>query len=98
MAAGHPVDSPAGGIAADSLAPKQVGELMFPLAQSFVDRVTLVPDQAIVVAQQSLWNILRVMAEPGGSAALAALLCGAYVPEPAERVGVLVCGGNTTLG
>jgi threonine dehydratase len=98
MEAGHPVDAPAGGIAADSLAPRQVGELMFPLAQAFVDRVALVPDQAIVDAQQSLWKTLRVMAEPGGAAALAALLCGAYVPEPTERVGVLVCGGNTTLG
>ena len=95
MEAGRPVDSPAGGIAADSLAPKRVGELMFPYAQSYVDRVALVPDQAIVDAQQSLWNTLRVMAEPGGAAALAALLCGAYVPDPGERLAVLVCGGNT---
>jgi threonine dehydratase len=95
MDAGRPVDSPAGGIAADSLAPKRVGELMFPYAQSYVDRVALVPDQAIVDAQQSLWNTLRVMAEPGGAAALAALLCGAYVPDPGERLAVLVCGGNT---
>jgi len=96
LAAGYPIDSPAGGIAADSLAPKRVGELMLPLAQAFVERVALVPDQAIVDAQQSLWRTLRVMAEPGGAAALAALLCGAYVPKPDERVGVLVCGGNTT--
>ena len=95
MDAGHPIDSPAGGIAADSLAPKQVGELMFPYAQAFVEGVALVPDQAILDAQQSLWNTLRIMAEPGGAAATAALLCGAYVPSPGERVGVLVCGGNT---
>jgi threonine dehydratase len=95
--AGRPVDSPAGGIAADSLAPKRVGELMFPLAQSFVDRVALVTDQAIIEAQQALWNTLRVMAEPGGAAAMAALLSGAYIPGPAERVGVLVCGGNTAV-
>ncbi len=95
MDAGRPVDSPAGGIAADSLAPKRVGELMFPLAQSFVERVALVPDDAIVEAQRSLWATLRVMAEPGGAAALAALCCGAYVPDSTERVGVLVCGGNT---
>jgi threonine dehydratase len=95
MDAGHPVDSPAGGIAADSLAPKQVGQLMFPYAQAFVEGVALVPDQAILDAQQSLWNTLRIMAEPGGAAATAALLCGAYVPSPGERVGVLVCGGNT---
>ena len=71
------MDAPAGGIAADSLAPKRVGELMFPVAQAYVERVALVPDQAIVDAQQALWTTLRVMAEPGGAAALAALLSGA---------------------
>ena len=59
------------------------------------DRVALVPDQAIIDAQHVLWRTLRVMAEPGGAAALAALLCRAYVPAAGERVGVLVCGGNT---
>jgi len=96
LEAGHPVDAEAGGIAADSLAPKRVGELMFPLAQTFVDRVLLVSDDAIVHAQQQLWNVLRVAAEPGGAAALAALLSGRYQPKPGERVGVLVCGGNTS--
>jgi threonine dehydratase len=94
LQAGQPVDAPAGGIAADSLAPRQVGQLMFPLAQSYVDRVALVTDQAIVDAQQALWETVRIMAEPGGAAAMAALLSGAYVPAPEERVGVLVCGGN----
>jgi threonine dehydratase len=94
LQAGQPVDAPAGGIAADSLAPRQVGQLMFPLAQSYVDRVALVTDQAIVDAQQALWDTVRIMAEPGGAAAMAALLSGAYVPAPEERVGVLVCGGN----
>jgi threonine dehydratase len=96
LEAGHPVDAEAGGIAADSLAPKRVGELMFPLAQSYVDRVLLVSDEAIQAAQQTLWNVLRVVAEPGGAAALAALLTGKYQPKPGERVGVLVCGGNTS--
>ena len=95
MAAGRPVDAPAGGIAADSLAPKRVGEMMFPLAQAYVERVALVPDAAIVDAQSVLWNALRIAAEPGGAAALAALLARRYQPQPGERVGVLVCGGNT---
>jgi threonine dehydratase len=94
MEAGRPVDAPAGGIAADSLAPRQVGQLMFPVAQQYVKRVALVTDDAIVEAQKKLWDVLRVMAEPGGAAALAALLAGAYV---GERVGVLVCGGNVVL-
>jgi threonine dehydratase len=96
LQAGRPVDAPAGGIAADSLAPRRVGELMFPLAQKYVERVVLVEDDAIRNAQQVLWNVLRVVAEPGGAAAFAALLSGKYQPGPKERVGVLVCGGNTT--
>jgi len=96
LRAGHPVDSPAGGIAADSLAPKQVGALMFPIAQKFVSGVALVTDDAIQEAQQALWKVLRIVAEPGGAAAFAALLSGRYKPQPGERVGVLVCGGNTT--
>jgi threonine dehydratase len=96
MAAGHPVDAPAGGIAADSLAPKQVGAMMFPFAQKYVDRVALVSDDAIRDAQRALWNTLRIVAEPGGAAAFAALLSRRYEPSVGERVGVLVCGGNTT--
>ncbi len=94
-AAGRPVDAPAGGIAADSLAPKQVGTLMFPIAQRHVAASVLVPDEAIREAQRALWRALRVVAEPGGAAAFAALLSGAYQPGPDESVGVLVCGGNT---
>jgi threonine dehydratase len=97
MEAGRPVDAPAGGIAADSLAPRQVGQLMFPIAQQYVDRVALVKDEAIVKAQQALWSTLRVMAEPGGAAAMAALLSGVYTPAPEEKVGVVVCGGNVVL-
>jgi threonine dehydratase len=97
LEAGRPVDSPAGGIAADSLAPKRVGELNFPIIQKHVERVALVTDEAIAGAQQALWSTVRVMAEPGGSAALSALLSGAYVPAPDERVGVVVCGGNVVL-
>jgi threonine dehydratase len=96
LKAGRPVDTPAGGIAADSLAPRRVGELMFPIAQAFVARVVLVSDQAIREAQRALWRAARIVAEPGGAAALAALLGGAYVPAPGERVGVVVSGGNST--
>jgi len=96
LAAGLPVDAEAGGIAADSLAPKRVGELMFPIAQRYVHEVVLVPDDGIRAAQRILWDVLRVVAEPGGAAALAALLCGRFRPKAGDRVGVLVCGGNTT--
>jgi threonine dehydratase len=96
LEAGKPVDAPAGGIAADSLAPRRVGELMFPIARAHIARVVLVSDAAIRAAQEALWATLRVVAEPGGAAAFSALLSGAYVPEPGERVGVVVSGGNTT--
>jgi threonine dehydratase len=95
LKAGRPVDSPAGGIAADSLAPKRVGKLMFPIAQTYVQSVVLVSDTEIREAQEALWKVLRVVAEPGGAAALAALLSRRYQPKSGERVGVLVCGGNT---
>ena len=94
LAAGKPVDAPAGGIAADSLAPKQVGKLMFPLAQKYVEKVILVEDEEIVAAQKALWSELRIAAEAGGAAAYAGL--GRYKAERNERIGVLVCGGNTT--
>lgn len=96
LQAGHPVDAEAGGIAADSLAPKRVGELMFPIAQRYVNSVILVPDAAIHQAQQALWRTLRVVTEPGGAAAFAALLSGRYQSKTGERVGVLLCGANTT--
>ena len=96
LKAGRPVDAPAGGIAADSLAPRRIGELVFPIARDYVDRVALVEDDAIGRAQRVLWDRLRIVAEPGGAAALAALLSGAYRPEPDERVGVMVSGGNST--
>ena len=96
FAAGRPVDAEAGGIAADSLAPKRVGELVYPIARAFVERVVLVSDAAIADAQRALWDVLRVATEPGGAAAFAALMTGGYRPGAGERVGVLLCGGNTT--
>lgn len=96
LAAGRPVDAEAGGIAADSLAPRRVGELVFPIVQRYVSATVLVSDEAIRDAQRQLWQSLRVVAEPGGAAALAALSSGQYVAAPNERVAVLVCGGNST--
>jgi len=96
LRAGQPVDAPAGGIAAESLAPRRIGELMFPIAQKFLAGVLLVPDEAIADAQEKLWQALRIVPEPGGATATAALLAHAYVPQKGERVGVVVSGGNST--
>ena len=95
LAAGQPVDAPAGGVAADALAPRRLGTLTFPLAQRFVASVLLVSDEAIVCAQASLWDRMRIVAEPAGATALAALLSRCYVPEPDERVAVVISGGNS---
>jgi threonine dehydratase len=93
---GHPVDAEAGGLAADSLAPRRVGERVFPIAKAYVHGTVLVTDEAIGQAQKILWRTLRVVAEPGGAAAFSALTSGAYKTQTGERVGVIISGGNTT--
>jgi len=95
LKAGQPVDAQAGSVAVDSLAPRRVGELMFPIARQSIDRVLLVEDDEIVRAQQILWDVFRIVVEPGGAAALAALLAGRYTPSPDEHVVVVLCGANT---
>ncbi len=94
LAAGHPVVGPVGGVASDSLGAKEVGALMFPIAQRYVAEAVLVTDAAIIAAQRLLWDRMRLIAEPGGATALSALLSGAWTPPPGARVGVLVCGAN----
>jgi threonine dehydratase len=95
LEAGQIVDVEVGGVAADSLGARRVGELMFPIAQKFVDRSLLVSDDQILAAQKSLWQTLRIITEPGGATALAALISGVYRPTAGERVGVVLCGANT---
>jgi len=99
LGAGRPVPAPVGGVAADSLGARQIGALMFPLAARLRAegrlQPVLVADGAIREAQAALWRNARIVAEPGGAAALAALLSGAFVPPPGARVGVLICGANT---
>jgi threonine dehydratase len=97
LAAGGPVDAPAGGIAADALAPRRVGELVYPIARAHVERVVLIEDDDIREAQRVLWEATRVAAEPAAATALAALLTGAYAPRRGERVAVVISGANTML-
>lgn len=94
LKAGKPVDAPAGSVAVDSLAPKQVGQLMFPIAQQHVERVVLVEDDDIIRAQEVLWNTFRLLVEPGGATAFSALLSGRYKPANDEHVVVVLSGGN----
>jgi threonine dehydratase len=93
-ARGEPADAPAGSVAADALAPRRVGELVFPITQAYVEKVVLVDDDAILAAQQALWKALRIAAEPAASVGIAALLAGGYKPADGERVAVVISGAN----
>jgi threonine dehydratase len=97
LEADKPVDVTVNSLAADSLGAKRVGELDFDIARSFVSGVVLVEDIAITEAQRRLWADHSIVAEPGGAAAFAAIMSGAYRPARDERVGVLVCGSNADL-
>src|SRR2546421_1882001 len=97
LEAGRPVDVTVESIAADSLGARNTGQLVYDVARQNVDHVALVPDDAIIAAQRLLWDRLRIAAEPGGAAALAALVSGSYKPHADEKVGVLLCGANVDL-
>ena len=94
LAAGAPVDVDVSGVAANALGARRIGQICFDLAQAHLARSVLVSDAAITAAQRLLWRSARQLVEPAGATALAALLSGAYVPEPGERVAVLICGAN----
>jgi len=96
LRAGRPVDAEVGSIAVDSLAPRRIGELTFAILSRYADQVVLVDDDAIRRAQHLLWERMRLVAEPGGCAALAALVSGRYQPAPGETLAVVISGANTT--
>ena len=96
-AEGRPADAPAEGVAADALAPRRVGELVFPITQAYVEDVVLVDDASILAAQRALWQATRIAAEPAASVGIAALLAGAYKPAPGEQVAVVISEGRTWL-
>ena len=97
LAAGEPVDVTYGGYAADSLGTKRAGEIAFEIVSKHVERVVLVSGDQILEAQRRLWREVRIFAEPGGAAALTALLSGAFIAQPGEHVAVVVCGANGDL-
>jgi threonine dehydratase len=97
LAAGERVPVKTSGLAADSLGATTVGHLMFEIAKDHISSVALISDDDIRNAQRKLWQEMQLVTEPGGAAAFAALLSGAYKPEKDERVGVVVCGANTSM-
>ncbi len=96
LEAGEPVDAETGSVANDSLAPKRIGVKVFPVAQKHVERVLLVSDEEIVRSQEMLWSMARLVVEPGGATAFAAVLAKKYVPRADERIAVVLSGANVT--
>lgn len=95
LAAGAPVAVEVGGLAADSLGARTLGNIGFGIARRTGVESVLVDDEAIRAAQRWLWERLRIVAEPGGAAALAAVLSGAWSAPDGSVVAVILCGANT---
>ena len=95
LAAGGPVDVDVSGVAADSLGARRLGDIAFSVAERCVVQSVLVTDADVVQARRALWQQCRLVVEHGAATALAALLAGAYRPQPGERVAVVLCGANT---
>lgn len=95
--AGGPVPVAVGGVAVDSLGARQVGQVMFAVASAHGVQSVLVTEAAITEAQRWLWTELRIVSEPGGAVALAALLSGAWQPPAGATPAVILCGANTDL-
>ncbi|MEV6288055.1 threonine/serine dehydratase [Kribbella sp. NPDC051770] len=93
--AGEPVDVQVGGVAADSLGARRLGDIAFEVATKQQIQPVLVDDHAIIAARQELWREYRLATEHGAATAYAALTSGAYKPAADERVVVVVCGANT---
>lgn len=99
--AGEPVDVDVGGVAADSLGAKRIGDIAWDIAQAHVHDAMLLSDEAIRAAQSWLWREMKLAVEPAAALPLAALQTGAYVPRAGEKVCLIVCGANvdpSTLG
>ncbi|WP_328332931.1 threo-3-hydroxy-L-aspartate ammonia-lyase [Kribbella sp. NBC_00382] len=96
LAAGERVEIEVPRTIADGQAISTPGELTFPIVQRLVDSVELVSDDEIRASMTFLFERLKVVAEPSGACALAALLAGRIQNLP-DRVGVVVSGGNVGL-
>ena len=97
MQAGERTEVAVGGMTADALGCRRVGEMMFPIAQRFVDQTVLVEEATIATAQKQLWQDFRIAVEPAAAVPIAALISGRYQPQANEKIGVVICGGNANL-
>jgi threonine dehydratase len=81
---------------ADGARTPYLGQLTFPLIQRHVSDIVTVSDRALIEAMQFLWQRMKLVVEPTGALAMAALLQGC-VETRGKRVGVVISGGNVDL-
>jgi threonine dehydratase len=81
---------------ADGARTPYLGKLTFPLVLEYVDNMVTVSEEEIVKTMLFIWERLKLVVEPTGCLAAAALLEGAIKAENA-RVGIIISGGNVDL-
>lgn len=97
LAADKPVDIEVSGIAADALGASRIGDLAWAQLRASGATSVTVTDDAVVEAVATLWDRFRIVAEPSAAVPVAAVLSGAFTPEPNEHVGIIICGANTSI-
>ncbi|MEU9114536.1 pyridoxal-phosphate dependent enzyme [Streptomyces sp. NPDC048483] len=96
LAAGHRVAIPVPRTIADGQAAETPGELTFAINQKLLEAIVLVSDDDIRAAMKLAFERLKIVTEPSGATALAALLARRIAPLP-PRIGVIISGGNIGL-
>jgi threonine dehydratase len=96
--AGRPVDVDIDSIASDSLGARSIGPIPWSVLAQHTPRSVLVRDESIRAAQEWFWRELKLVVEPGGATAFAAVLDGTHRPDPDGGTVVVVCGANTDPG
>lgn len=93
LAAGHRVEIPMPNTIADGLRAPQPGRLTFPVLQRLVEQIVIVSEQEIRAAVKFLLIRMKILAEPSGAVAAAAVLH-RKLPPDLGAVGVIISGGN----
>jgi len=95
--AGHPVRLSSINTIADGLAAPFAGELTYPAVRDLVDDVVLVNDREIGEAMSLILTRCKLLAEPAGAAATAALLAHKVLQAQGKRVVAILSGGNVDI-
>jgi threonine dehydratase len=98
LAAGERVTIDVPRTIADGQQTQSPGALTFAVMKELVDEVAVVTDEQIIAAMTFLFERLKVVVEPSGACALAAVLAGAVDVPAGSRIGVVLSGGNVDAG